>query len=204
MTRRAYVGGVAALCATILVSAGLVAQEKGYEEMSPQEQAMMQAWTKYMTPGEEHTKLAAKAGEWTFAAKYWQAPGAEPGGFEGTAKIKPIMDGRFILEKVEGDFEGEEFHGLGIFGYDNLTKSYVGIWLDNMGTGIMRYEGAASGNGSDIHWMGEAPDFINGVYKKNRTIDKTIDENHTLSTFYDTTPDGQEYKHMELSYSRQK
>jgi hypothetical protein len=52
--------------------------------------------------------------------------------------------------------------------------------------------------------MGEAPDFINGVYKKNRTIDKTIDENHTLSTFYDTTPDGQEYKHMELSYSRKK
>ncbi|MHC4800921.1 MAG: DUF1579 family protein, partial [Planctomycetota bacterium] len=158
----------------------LLAQEKGYEEMSPEEQAMMQAWMKYMTPGEEHAKLTAKAGEWTFAAKYWQAPGAEPGGFEGTAKIKPIMDGRFILEKVEGNFEGEEFHGLGIFGY------------------------ASSGNGSDIHWMGEAPDFINGVYKKNRTIDKTIDENHTLSTFYDMTPDGEEYKHMELRYSRKK
>ncbi|MHC4385037.1 MAG: DUF1579 family protein, partial [Planctomycetota bacterium] len=91
-----------------------------------------------------------------------------------------------------------------IFGYDNLTKSYVGVWLDNMGTGIMRYEGTSSGNGSDIHWMGEAPDFINGVYKKNRTIDKTIDENHTLSTFYDMTPDGEEYKHMELRYSRKK
>ncbi len=204
MTRRAYVGGVAALCATILVSAGLLAQEKGYEEMSPQEQAMMQAWMKYMTPGEEHQRLVAKAGEWTYTAKMWQAPGAEPMEFEGTAKIKPIMDGRYILERVEGPFMGEQFHGIGIFGFDNLTKTYVGVWVDNLGTGIMKYEGTSSGNGSTIHWMGDHPDLLNGVYTKNRQTDKTIDEDHSLSTFYDTTPGGQEFKHMEMHYSRKK
>jgi hypothetical protein len=204
MTRTTFVGGVAAVCATILVSAGLLAQDQGYEQMSPEEQAMMQAWMKYMTPGEEHAKLAVKAGEWTYKAKYWMGPGAEPGRFEGTAKIKPIMDGRYILEKVEGEFEGQAFHGMGIFGYDNLTKSYVGVWLDNMSTGLMRYEGTSSGNGSDIHWTGEAPDFINGVYKKNRMLEKTIDGDHAVSTFFDTSPDGQEYKHMEMHYSRKK
>jgi len=202
MTRRAYVGGVAAVCATILVSAGLLAQDKGYEDMSPQEQAMMQAWMKFRTPGEEHQRLTAKAGEWTYTAKMWQAPGAEPMEFEGTARIKTIMDGRYILEKVEGPFMGEQFQGIGIFGFDNLTKTYVGTWVDNLGTGIYQYEGTSSGNGSTIHWTGDAPDLLNGTYKKNRQIDKTIDENHSMSTFYDTTPDGEEFKHMEMHYSR--
>jgi hypothetical protein len=192
MTRRTYFGGVVALCAAILVSAGLVAQEKSYEEMSPQEQAMMEAWMKYMTPGEQHQKLAAKAGEWTYTGKMWQAPGAEPVEFEGTAKIKAIMDGRYILEKVEGPFMGETFTGMGVFGYDNLTKTYVGAWIDN----------TSSGNGDMIHWTGDHPDLLNGVYTKNRSVDKVIDGDHALSTFYDTTPDGQEYKHMELHYSR--
>jgi hypothetical protein len=204
MTRRTYVGGIAALCASIIVSAGLVAQEKSYEEMSPEEQAMMQAWMKYMTPGEQHQKLAAKAGEWNFTGKMWQAPGAEPQEFTGTAKIKSIMDGRYILEKVEGPFMGETFHGMGIFGYDNLTQSYVGAWIDNMGTGIMRYEGTASGDGTTIHWTGDHPDLLNGTYKKGRSVDKEIDKDHTVATWFDVTPDGEEFTHMELSYSRKK
>jgi hypothetical protein len=202
MTRKTYLGGVAALCATILVSAGLVAQEKGSQEMSPEEQAMMQAWMKYMTPGEPHQKLAAKAGDWTYTGKMWSAPGTEPQTFEGTAKIKSIFGGRYLLEKVEGPFMGEQFTGMGIFGYDNLTQSYVGVWVDNMGTGIMRYEGTSSGDGSTIHWTGDHPDLLHGVYKKNRSVDKTIDDDHTVTSFFDSTPDGREFKHMELRYSR--
>jgi hypothetical protein len=190
MTRRTYFGGVAALCAAILVSAGLVAQEKSQQEMSPQEQAMMEAWTKYMTPGEHHQKLAEKAGDWNYFGKMWQAPGAEPVEFEGTGTIKTLMGGRYIVERVEGPFMDQQFRGMGIFGYENLTRTYVGAWIDNMGTGIMRYEGTPSGDGTTIHWTGDHPDLLNGVYKKSWSIDKTIDRDNLQSAFYDTTAPG--------------
>jgi hypothetical protein len=204
MTRRTLVGGVAALGAAIVVSAGLVAQEKSPQEKSPQEQAMMQAWMKYMTPGEHHQKLAARAGEWTYTGTMWHAPGGEPTEFEGTARIKAVLGGRYILETVEGPFMGDQFKGMGVFGYDNLTRTYVGSWIDNLGTGIMSLEGTPSGNGSTIHWTGDGPDLLNGGYKKTRSVEKIVDNDHVISTWYDTAPDGQEYKHLELRYSRQK
>ena len=36
------------------------------------------------------------------------------------------------------------------------------------------------------------------------TYTRTIDPDHAVSTFYATTPDGDEYQHMELRYSRVK
>jgi hypothetical protein len=204
MTRKTFLGGIAALCATVFVSAGLLAQEKSGEQMSPQEQAMMEAWAKYMTPGEPHQKLAERAGKWTYTGRMWAEPGADPVEFEGTATITSIMGGRYILEKAQGPFMDRPFTGMGIFGYDNLTQSYVGAWVDNLGTGIMRYEGTASDDGSTIRWVGDAPDLLNGRYQQSRSVDRTIDPDHAVSTFYATTPDGDEYQHMELRYSRVK
>jgi hypothetical protein len=199
-----YVGGIAALCATILVSAGLLAQDQSQEEPSAQEQAMMEAWATYMTPGEPHRKLAERAGLWTYSADFRAAPGAEPVPFEGTTEIEVILGGRYLLEKVNGQFMGQPFTAMGIFGFDNLTQTYVGAWVDNMGTGIMRSEGTASDDGSTIHWMGDAPDLLNGKYVKSRSVDKTIDADHAMMTFYSATPDGEEFKSMELRYTRKK
>jgi hypothetical protein len=121
-----------------------------------------------------------------------------------TAEIKSILGGRYILEKVNGQFMGKPFSGIGIFGFDNLAQTYVGAWADNLGTGIVRSEGTASDDGSTIYWMGEAPDLLNGKYVQNRSVDKTIDPDHSVMTFYALTPDGEEFKNMELRYSRQK
>ena len=53
MTRRMYSAGIGAVCATILVSAGLLAQENPYgEEMSPEQQQMMQAWINFARTGD--------------------------------------------------------------------------------------------------------------------------------------------------------
>ena len=204
MTRKMYVGGIAALCATILISAGLLAQDQGYGQPSPEEQAMMEAWTKYMTPGEPHQKLANKAGHWTYTGDMWMAPGADPVVFEGTSEIESILGGRYSLEKIKGQFMGQPFTAMGVWGFDNLTQTYVGAWADNMGTCIMRYEGTASDDGSTIHWMGDTPDLLNGKYTQNRSTDRIIDPDHSVMTFYSTTPEGEEFKHMELRLTRRK
>ena len=96
---------------------------------------------------------------------------------------------------------GQPFEGMGVFGYDNLTDNYTGIWLDNMGTGIMVSQGTPSGDDT-IHYMMQHPDLINGVYKKNRIVEKQVSPNELVSSFYNTTPEGEEYMHMELTYVR--
>jgi hypothetical protein len=157
-----------------------------------------------MTPGEPHQKLADKAGHWTYSGDVWTTPGADPIPFDGTAEIELIMGGRYSLEKVNGQFMGRPFTAMGVWGFDNLTQTYVGAWVDNMGTGIMRYEGTASDDGSTIHWMGDMPDLLNGKYVQNRSVDKTIDADHSVMSFYAASPEGEEFKHMELRFTRRK
>ncbi len=203
MKPRTYLAGIIAVCATVLVSAGLLAQEDPYGEMSPEQREMMKAWMEYGTPGEHHEMLANRVGQWTLEGKMWETPDAEPQPFTGTSTIKSVMGGRYFLEKIEGPgFMGMPFEGRSVFGYDNLTNTYFTFWFDNMMTGVMRYEGTASGDGKTIHYTVDVPDLMAGKYKKVRAIDKMIDEDHGLFIMYDTTADGDEFKSMEINVTR--
>ncbi len=103
MTRTMYVGGIVTVCATILVSAGLLAQDtKPSSPPAEQMQKLMeQAWTEYMTPGEEHAQLAKRAGDWNFHMKMWHYPGVPAEEFDGTSSIKSVMGGRYLFEETE-------------------------------------------------------------------------------------------------------
>lgn len=204
MKPRTYLAGVVALCATILISAGLLAQESPYGEMSPEQQAMMKAWMEYGTPGEQHAQLANRVGEWTLEGKMWHEPNTEPEPFTGTSTIKSVMGGRFFLEKIEGPgmMGMPPFEGRGVFGYDNLTQTYFSIWFDNMMTGVVRYEGTPSGDGKTIHYTVDVPDPVAGQYKKARATDTMINNDESIFTMYDTTADGDEFIAMEITVTR--
>ncbi len=157
---------------------------------------------RYMTPGEEHAQLAKRAGEWNFHGKMWPYPGVPAEEFDATSSIKSVMGGRYLFEETEGEFQGEKFQGFGIGGFDNLTHEYVGTWIDNMGTGIIRFQGTASTDGKVIDYTGEHPDLMNGRYKTVRAVETITDDDNFVVSMYDTTPDGQEFKMMEMSYTR--
>ena len=140
---------------------------------------------------------------WTFSGNMWHDPGTPPMEIAGKSRFKSIMDGRFLIEKVEADeFMGQIFKGMGITGYDNLTQTFVGTWIDNMGTGILRSQGTASGDGKTIHYTTDHPDLITGQYIQCRAIEKINGPDEFVYTAYNTTPDGQEFKQMELTYTR--
>ncbi len=131
----------------------------------------------------------------------WEYPGAEPSPFEGKAQAKMIMGGRYLVEKVEGPLMDMPFKGMGIFGYDNMTGSYSGAWVDNMGTGVLRYEAAPSDDGT-INWFGQQPDVMTGKYVTVRSTDEMPDADHKVHRAYATGPDGKEFLMMEIRYTR--
>jgi len=203
MKRPTYLAGTVALCATILVSAGLLAQDHPHADMSPEEQAMMQAWQEYATPGEHHLQLAKNVGEWQIDGKMWNAPNTEPELFNGTSHIKAVMGGRYFLEKIDGsEFMGVPFEGHSVFGYDNLTQTYFVYFFDNMGTGVSQYTGTPSGDGKTIHYTVQMPDIMSGKYITARAVDTQISDDKGTFTMWNTGPDGAEFMSMEIVATR--
>src|SRR5689334_13144499 len=97
----------------------------------PDEKAYIEAMMKAGTPGEQHKQLAALAGSWDVSVKMWLDPTKEPGESKAGSETQVIMGGRYVEEKVTGDFGGMTFLGQGLFGYDNLQKKYTYTWIDN-------------------------------------------------------------------------
>lgn len=172
--------------------------------MSPEEAAMMEKWMEFATPGENHKLLDAKAGKWNGEVTHWMAPGAPAESMTCTANIEWIFDGRYLMEEVEGSFNGETFLGKSCAGYDNMKKKFFWAWIDNMGTGIMHAEGAYNASTKTFTYTYDHPDIMAGKYNKGRSVEKVIDKDHFVTEMYGPGPDGKEFKMMEIKYSRAK
>ena len=203
MTKRTYLGGIGAVCAAIIVSAGLLAQDKEnpYGETSPEQEAMMKAWKEYATPGKEHAELAKQVGEWSLELKMWHELGAEVEVSQATSTVKPILDGRYFFETVKSEYRGMPFEGRALFGFDKLTKKYFTVWIDNMGTGMMTYTGTASGEGT-IHYSVEMPNPQTGQYETGHATDKLVSDDEYIFIMYRKAPSGEEFKAMEITATR--
>lgn len=160
----------------------------------------MEKWMEYMTPGEPHARLEERAGKWNLECTMWMAPGAPPVKTRATSEQKLILGGRFLLDRTVGEFQGQPFEGLGLTGFDNLKKKYVGLWIDNHSTGLMLTEGSFSRG--TFRYQGEHPDLETGGSKKIRSVETTLDENTWKMESYEIEKDGSERKSMEIVYRR--
>ncbi|MHC2069598.1 DUF1579 family protein [Bremerella sp. T1] len=92
-------------------------------------------------PGEPHMHLQEMVGKYKTVST-WIVPGKEQESVDdGTAEFKSILGGRFVTQEFKSTYNGETMEGFGILGYDNAKQKFVGIWLDNMSTHILRTEG---------------------------------------------------------------
>lgn len=164
--------------------------------------AMMKAWTEYMTPGEPHKILAAQNGKWEGKVTVWMSPGAPPSESKGTAVNQMIMGGRYQEGKFSGNFNGMPFEGKSILGYDNAKKVFVSTWIDNMGTGIMVAEGPWDAASKSITFTGTMVDPTTGKECRMREIMTFIDDKHQKMVMYNTPAGMQEYKSMEIEYTK--
>lgn len=164
--------------------------------------AMMKAWMEFMTPGELHKFLAEQNGTWEGKITMWMAPGAPPSESKGQAVNRMILGGRYQEAKFTGTFDGQPFEGQSIVGYDNAKKAFVSTWVDNMGTGIMVAEGPWDAASKTITFKGTMIDPMTGKECKLREIMTFIDKNNHKMEMYNTMPGAQEYKSMEIIYTR--
>ncbi|MHC4090741.1 MAG: DUF1579 domain-containing protein [Planctomycetota bacterium] len=162
----------------------------------------MAAWLKYAAPGEHHEHLQPLAGKWELAVQHRHSAEAPWDESKATSEIRPVLGGRFLVEKVTGEFMGGVFEGLGIYGYDNFHKKYTSIWMDTMSTMTMSSTGTCDGSGKVFTYVGDSEDPASGDTKQMRSVTRVVNDNKHVMEMYHTGPAGKEFKVMEIVYTR--
>lgn len=175
------------------------------KEMTKEE--MMKAFTEFGTPGEGHKKLAQMAGTWNTTNKMWETKDGKPEITKGKSTMKMIMGGKFLQQEFKGKAMGQPYQGMGIMGYNNITKKYESIWLDSFGTSMMQNKDVKFDEETNtIIEEGEHTCPISDSKERDyRTELKFVDKNTMLFSMYGEPPTGgDEFKMMEITYKRAK
>jgi len=167
------------------------------EDMAEQQQA----WMDYMTPGPMHEMMAKSVGDWKTTIKFWMDPAGEPMVSEGTSKVEMILGGRYLKETSNSTVMGMPMEGFNIVGFDNITKEFTSVWLDNMGTGTSVAKGTYDDATKTLTLHGSMVEPMAGGNTMYRETLHFIDDNNQVFEMY-TDHDGQEVKTMEVVYTR--
>jgi hypothetical protein len=213
---------VALIGATLSIAAGvaLSAEEKqaGGEPMqqpSPdQMQQMMAKWLATINPGEHHEKLAPFVGAWNLEIKTWMGgPGTPPSVAKGKATARRVLGKRYVLEEMTaqmmlpdatGQLKPTPFEGLGMTGYDNYRNMYQTSWADNMSTDLLQFSGACDPDGKTFRYYGAMDEpMLDVIGRTVKVVYRVLDEDKHVFEMYDLHA-GDDYKVMEITYTRQK
>ncbi len=180
----------------------VAAEGESEEEAAPPTLDELEALT---IPSEPHELLEATVGTWDVTIRIWSdpEPEAEPASeTEGTAIGRWILGERFVETVYEGEVLGRTFEGLKIEGFDKAAENYVSTWRDNLGTYTLVFKGDCEDTCLERTMSSS---FIDPVSKQIFRIKgvTTITDNdaYTYESFV-ITPNGQEFKNMELDAKR--
>ena len=167
-----------------------------------QDDAMMKAWTAFMTPGEMHTMIGTWNGTWTADVMMWMDPAAPPTKSTATIENKSALNGLYQMGHYSGTMMGSPFEGYNTLAYDNAKKMFVNTWIDNMGSGVVIMTGQWNPATKTLDLRGTQSDPMTGKDSAIREEIKIIDNNTQKMTMYGQGPDGKEMKWMEMTMKR--
>ncbi len=167
--------------------------------LKAQDQDAMKKWMDAMTPGDIQKGMAKMTGDWKYTSKFWMAPGQEPMVSSGTARYDMLLGDRYLHLKVSGNMMGMPFEGIGITGYNNVSKTYESSWIDNFGTGVMYMTGKSDDKGV-ITMTGSMVDPLTGKSQMEKQVLKQDGDKFIMEMY--STKDGVEIKTMEITYTK--
>ena len=196
MTRK--VSGM--LLTALLFGSSAFAQQQ-QPEMTPDQQAEMEAYAKAGTPGAAHQALASTVGNYDLKVRSWMEPGGPPMEEAGTATRAMALDGRVRVESVSSKMMGAPFTGHGMLGYDNVTGKYWSTWNDSMSTGLMVSEGTCDDSRA-CTFTGSWNDPVKKGPVTARMTTRWTSPTTEVFEMYGPGRDGKEMKMMEMTYTK--
>lgn len=201
-----YILAVIAVSAIALVT--ISAQDKKPEAQgdAANMQEMMKRWQESATPGPAHKKLEPLVGTWDTVSRMWmQGPGKPPVESKGTAEIRWVLGGRFLLEEAKGEMMGQPFQGMGLTGYDNFKKKYIFSWADSSETALYTALGDIDSTGVVMTSYGQMDEPMTGERDKRvKYVTRMINQDKHVFEIYDNVGKPGEFVAVEITYTRRK
>ena len=184
--------------AGLLVS-GLVGNAADKSAIKPEE--MMKKMEAAGTPGAAHKALEPLVGEWDAEVKMLM-PDAPTSSTKGTSKSTWVLGNRFVKQEFNGEFMGKPFHGLGFTGYDNTSKKYTSVWMDDINTAMVTAEGEGKDGNKVITLEGSYDCPMTGEKNKpSRQVYRIVSRDKIIFEMHDPSL-GANSKTMEITYTR--
>lgn len=168
------------------------------------EQTQSDACAQMGATGEEHKKLEPFVGTFRAEVKLWMGPG-DPHVSTGVMTNTMDLGGRFLKQVYQGDESDgpfSNFEGRGFWGYNTTDKQYEGFWIDSASTFMQSESGDIDATGKVWTMVGEMTNPQGGGTMKKRSVITLTDNDHHRMETYFSTPDGGEFKGMEIQYER--
>ena len=149
-------------------------------------------------PGPEHAFLKSLEGNWSCVMKAGEQQS------KGTSTTKAVLGGLWMVTEFKGELGGGiPFEGRGIDGYDTDKKKFVSVWVDNMTTSILNFEGTYDESTKTLtsYADGKSPD---GKPVKHKSVTTIPDKDHQVFKMLMVGADNSETLLITVEYTRQK
>ena len=148
----------------------------------------------------EHARLTAMCGVWDVELTFWFQPGGAGVPTKGTSTIRPLFDGLFVEEKIEGLLNGTPFTTLAWTGYNTSTHQYEATRIASTNTIRIAETGSYDDKSKQFELKADYP-FAGDIWHQ-RTVIQPISSDAMMATSYLSFGKVPEWKGVEIKYTR--
>ncbi|HLW75992.1 MAG TPA: DUF1579 family protein [Bryobacteraceae bacterium] len=150
----------------------------------------------------EHARLAAMCGTWDVELTFWFQPGGAGVTTKGTSTIRPLFDGLFVEEKIDGTLNGAPFTTLSWTGFNTSTHQYEATRIATTNTIRIAETGSYDETTKQFELKAEYP--MAGDSWRQRTVIQPVSPDAMLVASYLSFGKVPEWKGVEIKYTRRK
>ena len=150
----------------------------------------------------EHARLASMCGTWDIEVTFWVQPGRPGVATKGTSTIRPLFDGLFIEEKIEGTLNGAAFTTLAWTGFNTATRQYEATRIASTNTIRLAESGTYDETKKQFELKADYP-FAGDTWHQ-RTVIQPSSPDAMIATSYLSFGNVPEWKGVEVKYTRRR
>jgi hypothetical protein len=151
-------------------------------------------------PDPDRARLAAMTGTWDVDMTIWPRPGGAGLMTKATSTIRPLFDGLYIEEQIEGAIGGASFGTLAWTGFNPATRQYEATRISSTNPARIVEAGAYDQAAKQFELKG---DYRLGADTwHQRTVIQSTSPDTMIATSYLSAGAVPEWKGVEIKYAR--
>jgi hypothetical protein len=148
----------------------------------------------------EHARLTAMCGAWDVEMTFWFQPGRPGVPAKAISTIRPLFDGLFIEEKIEGTLNGARFTTLAWTGFNTDSHQYEATRIASTNTIRIAETGTYDEKSNQFELKADYP--LAGDTWHQRTVIQQTSPDALIATSYLSFGKVPEWKAVEIKYTR--